>query len=65
MYAVMKDYEEVKDIFFKIQKENPNQILDVAAINSPTQFVISGDAAVVHKVISIRRHIILFEIDYK
>jgi len=53
MYAVLKDYEEVKDIVEKYQKESSEsgKIVDVAAINSPKQFVLSGDLNLISKIV--------------
>jgi len=51
MYAILGDQEELKDLITKYQKENENQILDIAAVNSPRQFVISGESDLVKKVI--------------
>jgi [acyl-carrier-protein] S-malonyltransferase len=50
MMAIPRNFEEISDFIETFRKEENDKVLDIAAINSPKQFVVTGEAVQIEKV---------------
>jgi len=50
MFAVLTDFNKVSSVIENIKAQNQDMVCNIAAINSPKQFIISGDLQLLSQV---------------
>ena len=50
MFVVLSDYEKILSLVNEVKEQHKDLVCDIGSINSPKQFIISGDLELLNEV---------------